>query len=234
MVNKKNTKQGAKSSSKFVFWMIGLVAVCLLAFIFISNMNDKPETTKTKTNEIDYANQPYLGEKSAPVSIVEFGDYKCPSCKDFAENVVPMIQKELIDTGKAKFYFMNDSFINVDSKRSAQFAEAVFQELGNDTFWKFHELLYKKQPDPKYEKTDVFTEQFLIDTLKEVASEQETAKVVKNFKAKKSMDAWKKDMDYVDKLGVSGTPTLFINGKMFTGKTIDDLKDMVEKAAKEK
>lgn len=232
---KKNTKQAANSSSKFVFWMIGLVAVCLLAFIFLSNQSDKKDKATTKTNDIDYSNQPFLGDENAPVSIIEFGDYKCPICKDFAHNVVPMIQKELVDTGKAKFYFMNDSFINIDSKRSAQFAESVFQELGNETFWKFHELLYQKQPeDTKAEKQDIFTEQFLTDTLKEVASEKDVEKVVKNFKEQKSMDAWQKDMDYAGKLGVTGTPTMFVNGKMFTGKTMDDLKEMVEKAAKEK
>ncbi|GHH97725.1 DsbA family protein [Neobacillus kokaensis] len=232
---KKNSKQAANSSSKFVFWMIGLVAVCLLAFIFLSNQTDKKDEATTKTNEIDYSNQPFIGDKDAPVSIIEFGDYKCPICKEFTHNAVPYIQKELVDTGKAKFYFMNYSFINIDSVRSAQFAEAVYQELGNDMFWKFHELLYQKQPeDTKYEKIDLFTEKFLTDTLKEVASDQEVDKVVKNFQGEKSMAAWQKDMDYVKQLGVTGTPTMFVNGKMFTGKTMDDLKEMVKKAAKEK
>ncbi|MCM3568255.1 DsbA family protein [Neobacillus mesonae] len=234
MANKKNTKQTKNSSSKFVFWMIGLVAVGVLALIFLNNFSDKKEETKTQTFDIDYSNQPFLGDENAPVSIIEFGDYKCPMCKDFTQNAVPFIQKELVDTGEAKFYFMNYSFINIDSKRSAQFAESVYQELGNDTFWKFHENLYKKQPnDAKAEKEDIYTEQFLIDTLKEVASDADVDKVVKNFKAQKSMDAWEKDMDYVKKLGVTGTPTMFVNGKMFTGQTMDDLKDMVDKAAKE-
>ncbi len=39
---------------------------------------------------------------------------------------------------------MNYAFINNDSSRAAEFAETVYKELGNDTFWKFHELLYKK------------------------------------------------------------------------------------------
>ena len=228
---KKNEKSGSNSSAKFTFWVIGLVVVCLAAFIFFGNHNKKQETAKTNT--IDYSNQPYLGEKTAPVSIIEFGDYKCPNCKNFATNVVPVIEKELVDTGKAKFYFMNDSFINTDSIRSAKFAESVYKELGNETFWKFHELLYKKQPeDSKYEKMDVFTEAFLTDTLKEVANDQDVDKVVKNFQAKESDTAWNKDMDYAEKLGVTGTPTIFVNGEMFKGQTIDDLKKMVDKAAK--
>ncbi|MEH7081618.1 thioredoxin domain-containing protein [Neobacillus drentensis] len=229
--NNKNKKKEAKSSSAFTFWMIGLVAVFILGFIFLGNHSKQQD--KTTSTKIDYSNQPYLGKESAPVSIIEFGDYKCPNCKNFGNDVVPIIQKELVDTGKAKFYFMNDSFINVDSERSAKFAESVFAELGNDTFWKFHELLYKKQPeDTKYEKIDLFTEDFLTNTLKEVASDEDVDKVVKNFDAKKSNDAWQKDMDYAEKLGVTGTPTIYVNGEKFDGQTIDDLKDMVEKAAK--
>ncbi|MFB5196860.1 DsbA family protein [Neobacillus sp. KR4-4] len=227
----KNKKKEAKSSSSFTFWMIGLVAVFILGFIFLGNHSKQQD--KTTSTKINYSNQPYIGKESAPVSIIEFGDYKCPNCKNFGKDVVPIIQKELVDTGKAKFYFMNDSFINVDSERSAKFAESVYAELGNDTFWKFHELLYEKQPeDTKYEKMDVFTEEFLTNTLKEMASDSDVDKVVKNFDAKKSNDAWQKDMDYAEKLGVTGTPTLYVNGEKFEGQTIDDLKDMVEKAAK--
>ncbi|NRD76289.1 DsbA family protein [Bacillus sp. BRMEA1] len=229
----KNPNKQVNSSAKFTFWMIGLVAVCILAFIFLGNHSKKQEETKTTTSAIDYSNEPFLGKKTAPVSIIEFGDYKCPNCKNFSATVVPLIQKELINTGKAKFYFMNDSFINVDSERAAKFAEAVYHELGNDTFWKFHELLYKKQ-NPKDEKVDVFTESFLTDTLKQVANQSDVDKVVHYFDANKSNAAWKKDINYADQLGVTGTPTLFVNGKMFDGKTMDDLIKMVNQAAKGK
>ena len=231
--NKKYTKTNKNSSSMFIFWVVGLVAVGILALILFGNHNKDQDNTASE--KIDYANQPFQGNKSAPVSIIEFGDYKCPNCKNFADQVIPLIQKDLVDTGKAKLYFMNDSFINVDSERSAKFAESVYQELGNDTFWKFHDLLYKKQPeDTKYEKIDLYTEKFLTDTLKEVASDKEVDKVVQNFQAKKSDAAWKKDMDYAGKLGVTGTPTIFVNGKKFEGGSMDDLKKMVDKAAKGK
>jgi protein-disulfide isomerase len=236
MANKNNAKKDQGTSSKFVFWVVGLIAIGVLGLIFLNSYSDdQKEQAETKTAEIDYSSQPFLGEESAPVSIVEFGDYKCPACKSFAESYVPLILDEFVDTGKAKFYFMNDSFINVDSERSAKFAESVFQELGNEKFWEFHDLLYKKQPeDAQYEKVDYFTEQFLTDVLNEVASAEQADKVVKNFRDKKSYEAWEKDMDYVEKLGVTGTPTLFVNGKKFTGQSMDDLKAMVDEAAKGK
>lgn len=233
---KKNTKKGpakpSSSSSKFVFWIIGLIAISIIGFIFLANNQKSDEPAK---EEIDYANQPFLGEEAAPVSIVEFGDYKCPNCKNFTDTTVPLIVKEFVDTGKAKFYYFHYPFINVDSERTAKFSEAVYHELGNDKFWEFHELIYDKQPeDTRYETIDVFTEDFLTETLQEIASEEEVKKVAAYFDTKAPEEAWEKDEALGGKLGVAGTPTIFVNGKRFDGQTMDDLNELVEEAAKEK
>lgn len=233
---KKSTKKGTtkpqSSSSKFVFWIIGLIAIAIIGFIFLANNQKSDDTAK---EEIDYSNQPFLGEESAPVSIVEFGDYKCPNCKNFADNVVPLVVKEFVDTGKAKFYYFHYPFINVDSERTAKFSEAVYHELGNEKFWEFHELIFDKQPeDTRYETIDVFTEEFLTETLAEMASEEEVKKVVAYFDTKAPEEAWKSDEALGGKLGVSGTPTIFVNGKRFDGQTMDDLNELVEEAEKEK
>ncbi len=232
--SKKQTTSSATSmnNTKLTFWTIGVIALCVLGFILmVMNKEDKP----SKSVAIDYTNQPFLGKEDAKVSIIEFGDYKCPSCKNFTQSSYPDIKTKLIDTGKVKFYFMNDTIVNVDtdSTRSALFAEAVYQQLGNEAFWKFHENLYKNQPeDPNLEKADYFTEKLLTDILKETASAEEIQKVVTVFKDKKAADALKKDMDYVKQLNVTGTPTLIVNGKQFTGDSIDDLIKMAEEAAK--
>jgi protein-disulfide isomerase len=233
---KKGTKKGTtkppSSSSKFVFWIIGLIAIAIIGFIFLANNEKSDDSAK---EEIDYSNQPFLGEESAPVSIVEFGDYKCPNCKNFTDNVVPLVVKEFVDTGKAKFYYFHYPFINVDSDRTAKFSEAVYHELGNEKFWEFHELIFDKQPeDTRYETIDVFTEEFLTKTLGEMASEEEVKKVVAYFDTKAPEEAWKSDEALGGKLGVTGTPTIFVNGKRFDGKTMDDLNKLVEEAAKEK
>jgi protein-disulfide isomerase len=229
-------KNNSTSSSKFIFWVIGLAAVVLIAIIFLGNQPDSTKNSKPAVKKmISYAQQPIVGKSSAPVSIIEFGDYKCPNCKNFNEKVIPIIKQELVDNGKAKLYFINDAFIYDDSVRSAKFAESVYEELGNSMFWKYHDLLYQKQPeDPKYEKMDFFNETVLTDTLKEIAGQEEVDKVVANFHAKKSDPAFKKDMGLADQLGVTGTPTLFVNGKLFDGKTIDDLVQMVDQAVKGK
>jgi protein-disulfide isomerase len=224
--SKNSKKKKMDKSSKIMFWVLAIIFISFIVIITISkNSHDK------EVGIIDTAEQPIKGKETAPVQIVEFGDYKCPICKDVNESFIPVIQKELVDTGKANLHFMNYSFINVDSKRSAIFAETVYHELGNDTFWKFHELLYKKQPkDTKYEKVDLFTESFLRKTLREIVNDADTNLVVKAFKQGKYQKSWNTDMSYVKKLNVTGTPSFFINGKKFEGNTFEDFKKMVEEA----
>ncbi|WP_197490753.1 thioredoxin domain-containing protein, partial [Brevibacillus sp. SKDU10] len=126
--------QSSDQSSKWIFWSIGIIAVLVVAFLFLM-----PKSTQLALMEAtDYEGQPYFGKETAKVKIVEFGDYKCPACKTFNEELVKQIYKAFVETGIAQFYFFQDPFIAVDSHRTALFAETVYGELGNDLFWKFH------------------------------------------------------------------------------------------------
>jgi len=235
--NARNNKSSKKKSGKqpILFYIIlAVVIICLIGLaVFAKTSQDK--ANEPKTVSIDTTNQPYLGKASAPVSIVEFGDYKCPYCKQFTQSYVPNIKKDLVNTGKAKFYFINFPFIYDDSKRAAGFAETVYKELGNDTFWKFHEALYKAQPDgEEYEKKDVYTEAFLTNLLKDIASQDQVNKVLDAFHKEEYNDALAEDEKQVNKAGIIQTPSVFINGKPFdvNTNTYDDFKKAVEKAAK--
>lgn len=210
--------------NKKIFWLIGIIAVCFIGIIMLTNTSSKESVV------IDYEGQPFLGAASAPVEIVEFGDYKCPHCKDFNDRMFPIIYKELIETGKAKFYFMNYSFIGPDSMTAALFAETVYKELGNEPFWAFHSLLFANQTTADGQLT-VFTEELLEEMVAEIASDEETAKVMAAYREEKGKDAWDKDMQIAKKLSVSSTPAIFISGKEFNGQTLNDFNKMVEEAA---
>lgn len=208
--------------NKKIFWLIGILAVCLIGVILLTN-------TSKESVEIDYEGQPFLGEASAPVNIIEFGDYKCPHCKDFNDQTFPFIYEELVKTGKAKFYFMNYSFIGPDSMTAAVFAETVYQELGNDVFWSFHNVLFENQTTSDGGMT-FYSDDLLEKLLGELVSEEETAKVMAAYQDGKGKDAWDLDMQIAKKLNVTSTPAIYINGKQFEGNTLDDFIEMVEGA----
>jgi len=209
--------------SKKLFWIIGIAAVCLIIGVIVFKGG------RDQTATINYEAQPFKGDKEAPVNIVEFGDYKCPHCKVFNENAFPEIQKELIDTGKAKFYTMNYPFLAPDSTTAAKFAETVYKELGNQTFWKFHDLLFANQTD-KAGKENVLNEPLLEAVLAEVASPKETKQVMDAFGSGKGNAGLKKDEDIAKQLDIKSTPSIFVNGKLFEGQSMEDLKKMVEDA----
>ncbi|SES02082.1 thioredoxin domain-containing protein [Psychrobacillus sp. OK032] len=209
--------------SKKIFWIIGIIAVCIIGIIVLTD-------AKQETVEIDYAGQPFVGEESAPVEIIEFGDYKCPHCGDFDSTLFPMINEQFVETGKAKFYFMNYSFIAPDSTTSAQFAESVYKELGNEKFWEFHHLLFANQTNESGQE-NVMTEAFLQSVLAEVATAEEVEKVNLAYIESAGKEAWQKDMNIANILGVASTPTIYIGGKEFTGATMNDFAKMVEEAA---
>ncbi|WP_232696658.1 DsbA family protein [Brevibacillus daliensis] len=225
--NQKARQNVSNATNDIAKWIIGgtaLIAVIILAFILF--MPKAPEVAT-----FDYSNQPYVGNPDAPVKIIEFGDYKCPACKSYNEQAIPTMKKEFVDSGQAQIIFMNYAFLSVDSTRSAKFAEVVFGELGNDTFWKFHDHLFTKQPDNlELEKQDVFTDEFLEKTVLEVTDEAQTAQVIKAYKEGKYEGAFQADMTMAEAAGINGTPVIFVNGERYKGNSFADLKKMVDKA----
>ena len=85
---------------------------------------------------------PVLGSPDAPVTIIEFGDYQCPSCKKWFLDSKPQIISNLIDTGKANLIFIDNAFLGKDSL-PASAATYCAEEQGQ--YWNYHGLLYSNQ-----------------------------------------------------------------------------------------
>ncbi|MGL6101886.1 MAG: thioredoxin domain-containing protein, partial [Exiguobacterium acetylicum] len=122
-----------------------IVFLIVLSMFLIKNnaVQEKKSTVLNDTVKIE--GQPTQGENSAPVSIVEFGDYKCPSCKQWGETVYPKLKKEFIDTGKVQFSYINVLFHGEESILAAKASESVYRQ-DKKAFWTFHKAIYDAQP----------------------------------------------------------------------------------------
>lgn len=89
-----------------------------------------------------------LGNASAPVMIVEFGDYQCNSCGIFHRETKDAVVSNLVDTGKAqllfKDYTLND-FILQPRKGSTLASEAAYCAGDQGKFWQYHDILFDNQ-----------------------------------------------------------------------------------------
>jgi len=85
---------------------------------------------------------PILGSPTAPITIIEFGDYQCHQCYNWFHNTKPAIYENYIDTGKAKLIFVDLAILGRDSPKAAA-ATYCAEEQG--VYWEFHDLLYTSQ-----------------------------------------------------------------------------------------
>ncbi|NGP46042.1 thioredoxin domain-containing protein [Bacillaceae bacterium SIJ1] len=174
-----------------------------------------------------YDRQPAKGENDAPVKIVEFGDYQCPACKQFHDGLLPVIEENFVDTGKAQFYFMDYPFLGPDSTTTAFYAEAVYSELGDEAFWTFqHEIFARQGEDGSVPSS--------VDVIQELFNEEEAEQVLNAYEEGSVKDTVGDERKFAEDNGVTGTPSVFINGKaidMSKLKTIDDLNQVIEAAA---
>jgi len=85
---------------------------------------------------------PILGNPSAPITIVEFGDYQCERCYLWYHTIKPTIVENYIDNGKANLIFVDLAFLGKDSPTAAQ---ATYCAEDQAKYWEFHDLLYNSQ-----------------------------------------------------------------------------------------
>ena len=88
-----------------------------------------------------------LGDKNAPVTIIEFSDYQCPYCGRHFSETFPQLKSEYIDTGKVKIVFRDFPLTQIHpmAQPSAEAAECVREKGGDEAYWKMHDKIFENQ-----------------------------------------------------------------------------------------
>jgi protein-disulfide isomerase len=144
------------------------------------------------------------GNPDAPVTIVEYGDYECPYCAA-AEPVIRQLVEE--SDGRVRLVFRN--FPLAEPHPFALTAALAAEAAGaQGAFWPMHDLLFTKQDRLEDVALRAYADRLGIDGSLVVGepAQQFADKVEADFAA--GLDA-----------GVAGTPTLFINGRLYAGRT---------------
>ena len=142
------------------------------------------------------------GASDAPVTLVEYGDYQCPSCGE-AASVVKQVQEHF---GKRlRFVFRNFPL------EQHQFAEAAAETAefaaGEGKFWEMHDALYANQTEIEDEMFPELAKQLGLQWEK-----LEGALADGTFAGRVEQD-----LESGEESGVRGTPSFYINGKLHKG-----------------
>ncbi len=84
------------------------------------------------------------GDENAPVTIIEFGDYQCPGCMAFNQQIKPGMELSLVETGKAKFVYYD---FPITSGHPNAFLAARASRCADDQgrYWEYHDNLFRTQ-----------------------------------------------------------------------------------------
>ncbi len=90
------------------------------------------------------AGDQYKGSLNAPITMIEFSDFQCPYCKEFAENTQPTLFEQYVDTGKVLWVFKHFPLEQIHpAAPNAAIAAECAAEQGK--FWEMHEALFADQ-----------------------------------------------------------------------------------------
>jgi protein-disulfide isomerase len=153
--------------------------------------------------EIATAGHPARGPAAAPVTIVEFSDFECPFCGGLFPTL-NTLQKNYPD--RVRIVYRQFPLRNIHP-RAEKAAEAALCANEQGRFWEMHDSLFGHQDD------------LGIDALKARAAELKLNTAAFNACLDSGKQAAAINADIADgmKAGVTGTPTLFINGRKVVG-----------------
>ncbi|MBI4020020.1 MAG: DsbA family protein, partial [Candidatus Aenigmarchaeota archaeon] len=156
---------------------------------------------------------PFLGPADAKVTVIEFSDFQCPFCRRFWSQTLPEIKANYIDTGKIKFVYRDFPLDSIHpGARPAAVAAGCAEEQGK--FWEYHDKIFEEE-----NRQGQGTVQFTNDDLKRWAGEigLNAEQFNSCLDSNKYNDEVSKDFQDGAAAGVSGTPTVFVNGRAIVG-----------------
>ncbi|MCM3131067.1 thioredoxin domain-containing protein (plasmid) [Paenibacillus urinalis] len=225
-----NTRQLSKKLVIFT----SLIIILLLSLFLINQMNQKSENPAMVFEDAPVTeNQPTLGSKESKVSIVEFGDFKCPSCKAWEEEMKPRITKDFIETGKASFSYINVLFHEEESRTGALAAEAIWIQ-DPEAYWTFHKELFNAQPQTEQHDELWLTSEKVLEIAKQFTPTIYLQKLENDMKSMQIQEQVNIDNELVLKYNVQQTPTIMINNVMVSNPfDYDEISSLINAQLKE-
>ncbi len=172
-----------------------------------------------------------LGDPNAPVRIEVWSDFQCPACRFFAEEIVPQVIETYVATNRARFVYRHFPFIDdaSASRESDQAANASMCAAEQNRFWDYHDILFANWNG---ENAGAYADKRLEAFAENLGLNMDQFRAC--FRENRYRDAIEQDQQEGARMGVDGTPSVFVNGVQLTPGRVpsfDDIAQAVEAAA---
>lgn len=154
---------------------------------------------EVKRYDIPEDDDPVFGPENAPITIIEFSDYECPYCRKWHLEVLPRLLEAYPDQIRLVYRDFPLTNIHANATPAASAANCAGEQ---DSYWEFNELLYSMSNDLNISGYQAYADQLELDmdSFNEcLESGRYNSEVMADF-------------EYAANLGVSSTPTFFVNG----------------------
>ncbi len=165
-----------------------------------------------------------MGDPDAPITIVEYTDYQCPFCQRHAQQTMPQIISELIDSGRV--YYMLKDFPLDQLHPNARAAAAAARCAGEqDAYWEMHDAIFNSQ------STWAESAAALSTLAADLGLDMDSFNNC--IESGKYEDVVQANLEEGTQLGVRGTPAFFIDGFPVSGAQPFELFDYAVSLAEE-
>ncbi len=178
----------------------------------------KPDQTPMRADHL-------LGTGEAKVTLIEFADFECPACFQFFP-ILKQVESTYGDQIDVVFRDFPLTSLHPNTFAAHRAAEAASNQ---NKFWEMHDLLYQRQQSwsransgkttPEAAKT---FEQFAVEL------KLDMPKYLEDVASQETFDIINTQINSGNQLGVTGTPTIYINGEEVHIRTLSDLTSKID------
>ena len=110
--------------------------------LLMAQIDNSVELSSFSLSNLIDQGSPYIGDLSAPITIVDFSDFQCHLCARHVKNTEPLINETYIQTGQVALVFKHLPNRGFDSMGAHLAAQCAHEQ---EKFWQFYKLLYENQ-----------------------------------------------------------------------------------------
>ena len=232
MAAKKKAKTAGGTGNRGLYTVLGVLGLVVVAAFGYSLVGAGSGGATTQPVDIGDVTEPArlfemaagipLGNENAPVRIITFIDFQCPSCASFAAQIEPLLRQQYVDQGTAQLVYYD---YPITSIHPHAFVAARAARCANeqDRFWEYHDMLLGRQSLWSGAGSVVGT---FADYAAELGMDRSAFDAC--LRSDRFADTVTASIMLGQQLNVQGTPTIFVNNRIANVGSWSELRALID------